>query len=177
MILGELENSGGPMKRYLFLVVIPLFFNSCDTINNKEELKILAEKYFEGIYGCDTLVVDELAAPNIEVSYPVFEKIFDSPVIRGRGSLKSFVKHFCNTWKAIQFNVDETIAEGYKVAIMWRFKARNIGPIQGKPATNEVHSWGGITLLYFNNQNLVIREIGEESTPRPIAGLSKKQIK
>ena len=175
MIFGKLETYGGSMKKYLFIVLVPLLFNSCDTINNKEELKTLAEKYFEGIYGCDTSVVDELAAPNIEVTYPVFEKIFGHPVIRGRDSLKSFVKHFCTIWKAIQFNVDETIAEGNRVVIAWRFKARNIGSIQGRPPTNQVNSWGGITFFRFNKQNQITQEIGEESTPGPFARLTSQK--
>ncbi len=82
------------MKKYLFLIIVPLLINSCGTVNNKEELKALAEKYFHGIYGCDTSVVDEIAAKNIEISYPIFERIFGTPVIKGRDSVKNFVKHF-----------------------------------------------------------------------------------
>ena len=162
------------MRKYLIIILVPLLFNSCDTINNKEELKVLAEKYFRGIYGGDTSVVDNIAASNIAISYPVFERIFGSPVIKGRDAAKNFVKHFSSTWKAIHFDIDETIAEGNRVVIIWRFKARNVGPVQGNPPTNEVRNWGGITFFRFNDQNQITQEIGEESEPGPIARLNVK---
>ena len=153
------------MKKYLFIILIPLFFNSCDTINKKEELKALAEKYFEGIYGCNPSVVDDLAADSIIISYPIFEKIFGAPVIRGKDSVKNFVEHFCGKWKDAQFTFHETIAEGNNVVIVWSSKARNA-------SSKVVESWGGITLFKFNNQNQIAQEVGEESTPGPFARLT-----
>ncbi len=137
------------MKKYLFIIVIPFLFSACSSINREEELKAQAERYFRGIYGCDPSVVDELAADSIVVTYPVFQEIFGSPAIRGRDSVKSFVRHFCSIWKDPQFTFHETIAEGNHVVIVWSFKARNIGSIQGRPPTNQEHSWGGITLITF----------------------------
>ena len=164
------------MKKYLFIISIPFLFYACSTnLTTDKEHKAIAEKYINGLYGCNPSVVDELAADSIVITYPIFEKIFGSPVIRGRDSVKSFSNHFCSTWKDAQFTFHETIAEGNQVVIVWSFKARNVGSIQGRAPTNQEHSWGGITLFRFNEEGKITAEIGEESEPGPIGRLNNQQ--
>ena len=154
----------------LFSIVMLMFLlNGCSRLGNKQELKTIAERYFCGIYGCDSTVVDDLAADNITISYPIFQKIFNKPAIRGRDAVKHFSSHFCSRWNEAKITFHETVAESSKVVLIWSFKARNVGALQPDvPPTGEVKSSGGITLIRFNKAGKIEAEIGEESEPGPI---------
>jgi hypothetical protein len=133
------------------------------------EHKALAERFFRGVYGCDPSVVDDLAGDDIVVSYPVFEKLFNTPAIRGREAVKEFAIGFCKRWTDAQIIIHETVAEEDRVILIWSFRARNVGSgQQGKPSTYQEHSWGGITLYRFDEFGKIVAEIGEESEPGPI---------
>jgi steroid delta-isomerase-like uncharacterized protein len=134
----------------------------------------LAHKWFRGLYGADLLVMDELAAEEVALSYPVFQKLFDTPVIRGREQVKAFARRFVTKWAEPEMVIHETIEQGNQVVLVWSFKARNVAPLsEGVEASNEVHSWGGISLIRFNDDGKVTAEIGEEGTPGPIARLAE----
>ena len=156
------------MKYYMIAMLLVLLTGFC-RFTNAQEQKKLAEEYIRGIYGCDSTVVDELAADNIAVSYPIFQKLFNTPAIRGREAVKHFVTHFCNKWKDRQITFHDVVAESSKVVLVWSFKARNAGSIQPDDSTTgQVESWGGITLIRFNKDGKIEAEIGEESHPGPI---------
>ncbi len=132
-----------------------------------------AERYFRGVYGSDTAAVNDLVGDSIVITYPVFESLFGTPTIRGREAVKAFVVHFGQRWADPQMTVDDAVAEGDRVVLMWRFRARNRMPDPSEPAdTTEVDSWGGITLLRFDDTGRVVAEIGEESTPGPMGRLA-----
>lgn len=156
------------IKMYLIIILIFLL-NSCNRSGNEQRYKTLAERYIRGIYGCDSTVVDELAADNITMSYPIFRKIFSKPAIKGRNAVKHFVSHFCSRWKEGKITFHEAVAESSKVVLVWSFKARNVGSLQPNvPPTGKEESWGGITLIRFNKAGKIEAEIGEESKPGPI---------
>lgn len=141
-------------------------------VDMKENNKVLAQRFFRAVYGGDTSVIDELASAEIVMSYPVFERLFNSPVLQGREAVKAFAVGFSSRWDEVQITVHEALAEGDQVVLVWRFEARNVGRIQGREPDNEIHSWGGMTLYRFNHLGEIVAEIGEESTPGPIERLA-----
>jgi len=134
--------------------------------------KATAERYFHGIYECDSSVVDELAADSIVVSYPVFETIFGIPAVRGSQAVKDFARHFCSRWIDGETTIERLVYEGDDVVLVWRFKAKNGIPGEdGSPPTYEETAWGGITLIEFDRDGKIMAEVGEESTPGPFGRL------
>ena len=133
------------------------------------ERKASAERFFRGVYGCDPPAVDDLAADDIVVSYPNFETIFGMSAIRGREAVKKFANGFCQRWADAQITIHEAIGDGKTVVLLWSFRGRNVGSRpDGPPATNQEHSWGGITLFRFDKDGKIVAEIGEESDPGPV---------
>lgn len=156
------------MSKLYLLALFLLLLNGCGRHENGQEQKKLAEQYIRGVYGCDSTVVDNLAADSIIISYPIFEKLFNTPAIKGKDAVRHFVSHFCNSWKEPRYTFHEAIAESGKVVLVWSFKARYVGPPQpGVPPTNQEKSWGGITFIRFNDAGKIAAEIGEESDPGP----------
>jgi len=141
------------------------------------ERKVIAERFMRGVYGGDPSVVDELAAADIVISYPIFQKIYDAPSIRGHEAVRNFVAHFASQWADCRLTIDEAVAEENSVVLVWSFSARNVGALDvDTPATQREHSWGGITLYRFNDEGKVAAEIGEESGPGPMARLQDHRL-
>ena len=146
-------------------------------IHMKEKRKALAERFLRGVYGGDPSVVDDLADDDIVSSYPIFERLFNTPVIRGREAVKRFATGFGNRWVDAQITIHEAVAEGDRVVFLWSFRARNVGSSQqDEPLTDQEHSWGGITLFRFNRSDKIVAEIGEESTPGPVGRVTDSSI-
>jgi len=134
----------------------------------KANHKKIAEQFFRGIYNGDLAVVDKLASEDIISSYPIYERLFNTSVIRGREAIKEFSSGFSKRWTDQNIVIHETIAEGNRVVFLWSFQARNVvTDPQGTPPTNQVQSWGGLTLFRFDNSGKIVAEIGEESSPGP----------
>ena len=126
-----------------------------------ETLKIQAQNYFRGVYSGQPEVVDNLAAPEIYATYPVFEQLFNTPALRGRKALREFAIGFGQRWRRAIITFHEIIQEGNQVVLIWSFEAVRV-------ESDQEHRWGGITLIKFNEFGKVIAEIGEESTPGPM---------
>lgn len=132
-----------------------------------------AQEWFRGIYGSDPDVVDRLAAEDVYVTYPIFNALFKTPVVRGKQAVKELAVGFAKRWKETEIEYHETIIQGDQVVLLWSFRGRNVGSArEGVEPTNEIHSWGGITLIRFNADGKIVAEIGEESEPGPIGRLS-----
>ncbi len=162
------------MRRFSWIAPALLLLSACSntTANTEAEYKARAERFFQGVYGCDPSVVDDLAGDDIVVSYPIFEKLFNAPAIRGREAVNNFATGFCSRWADAQITFHEAVAEGDRVVLVWSFRARDIGSAQQDvPPTNEEHSWGGITLFRFDGAGKIVAEIGEESEPGPVERL------
>lgn len=125
-------------------------------------LKIQAQQYFQGVYCGQPAAVMDRVDEEIVLSYPIFQQLFGASVLRGLKALEHFMADFSGSWTEGEVTFHETIAEDRKVVLVWSFTARRI-------ETNQVHHWGGVTLIRFNEAGKVIAEIGEESTPGPIA--------
>ncbi len=150
--------------------LIPLLvcqLTACDgaTADAGADRKALAERFFRGVYGCVPSVVPDLAGDSVLISYPIFDELFKTPVIRGREDVDSFAAGFCTRWKDAQILIHETIGEEDRVVLMWSFRARNV-------ASSEGGRWGGISLFRFDDAGSIIAEIGEESEPGPFERLT-----
>lgn len=162
------------MFRFYLIGMIMVLIIGCDQTGKIEQQKTIAEKYFRGIYGCDSTVVDELASDNITVSYPIFQKIFNKSAIRGKDAVRNLANRFCSRWSEPKVTFHEAVAESDKVMFVWSFKARNVGSIQpGVSPTGQEESWGGITFIRFNKDGKIEAEIGEESSPGPIGRITR----
>jgi len=161
------------MNKY-FLILLVLLVNACSntSADMEAERKAQAERFFRGVYGGDPSVVDDLAGDEIAATYPIFEKLFNTPVIKGREAVKKFATGFATRWTDAQITIHEAIAEDDRVVLLWSFRARNISTVQedGQPTIQE-RSWGGITLIRFNESGKIVAEIGEESEPGPFKRL------
>ena len=57
--------------------------------------------------------------------------------------------------------------------LIWSFEGKRVTPTQDElHPTNEVHKWGGITLIRFDDAGRITAEVGEESEPGPVGRLN-----
>ena len=164
-------------KQILFSLAALLLLLGCGgkSPQVQPDRKAIAERFFRGVYGGNPSIVDELAADSVFITYPVFEKFYHTPVIRGRNAVREFSAGFCDHWSDAHFTIHEAVTEGDRVVLMWTFSAINTGSeLPDDHPTNQEHSWGGITLFRFNEAGKIIAEIGEESEPGPQARLAAK---
>ncbi len=129
------------------------------------ERKKLAVEFRCGIHTGDPSVVDRIAAPDIVISYPIFDEIFQSPTIQGRDAVRDFAVGFSRR------RVDATVAVRYVMAdrdavvLVWEFEARSTGPGSPGEAESTMKAWGGVTLYRFNESDQIVLELGKESSP------------
>jgi hypothetical protein len=152
----------------LFVVLTTIGSASAD---GSDELKSRAEKWFTAVYTGDASIVDKLASDKIVISYPIFEKLFNKPAIRGREDVKAFVVRFGRRWTEQKVTFDEALVDGNKVVLIWSFQARAAGIDQGDQSPSEPQHWGGITFVRFDDDGKIAQEIGEESDPGPFGRL------
>ena len=160
------------VKKTLYLLTtLLIFLSACGTrTETAQKNKTLAEKYFRGLYSCDSSVVDELCADDIAVSYPVFRQLFNTPALRGKDEVRHFSNHFCKRWTDGRITIHEKIADSNTVVLVWSFQARYNGPVSPGSTPGETElSWGGITLIRFDEAGKIEAEIGEESDPGPFS--------
>ncbi len=129
--------------------------------------------FFRGVYGGNSSVVSELAAKDITLSYPIFQTLFNSPVIIGQEAVTKFVERFSTKWKDTEITIEETISDRNTVVIVWSFRARDaFADTSNQASAGQKKSWGGISIFHFNEQGKIVSEFGEESEPGPAARLS-----
>jgi ketosteroid isomerase-like protein len=124
-----------------------------------------AEQFVRGVYGCDPGVVEDLAAEDVAITYPMFQEVFGKPVLRGRDAVRDFAAGFCERWADARVTFHESVEGGDRVVLVWSFRALNV-------AAGEESAWGGISLFRFDADGKIVAEIGEESSPGPAARLA-----
>ena len=87
-------------------------------------------------------IVDELAAPDIVVTYPV-----PPEPIRGAEAFKAFLTEVLAGLPDAEVSVDDTIAEGDKVACRWTMRGTHEGPLFGFPASGKAVEVSGMTFF------------------------------
>ncbi len=101
-------------------------------------------------------IIDELAAPELTVHYPIFPQ-----VIRGPVSFKQLMTTFHVAFPDASITIDDEIAEDDKVVIRWTFSGTHKGRLMNIPPSSKQVRWTGITIYKIKNGK-VIEEIGEE---------------
>lgn len=159
------------MVRILAVLSVLVALAGCSAPNaDPAERVALAERYLHAVYECDSAVVDELAADSVVLSYPIIADLYGAPALRGRDAVQSFSRQFCGRWKDQRTVIHQTVADGDNVVLVWSSTARYEGPpIRQAPAPGTEQAWGGITLYRFDRSGKIAAEIGEESTPGPMA--------
>jgi hypothetical protein len=158
------------VDHYSYIIYLIIFLAQIGRIDMTSNQKLSAERFIRGVYGGDPSVVGELANEDVMVSYPIFEKLFDTPAIRGQEAVKKFAVRFGKRWIDGQIMIHLAVEEGNTVVLMWSFRAirADMGQPDGTPAGQE-SSWGGISIIRFDSEGKIMAEIGEESTPGPFA--------
>ena len=103
-------------------------------------------------------IVDELAAPDIVVSYP-----FPPEPIRGAEAFKGFLRQFFEALPDVTVLVDDMIAEGEKVAVRWTFRGTHQGPLLSLSPTGRSVQVSGLT-FYRIIGGKVVEETGIGNT-------------
>ncbi len=99
-------------------------------------------------------LVDELAAPDIVVSYPI-----PPEPIRGREAFKAFLRDLHTGLPDASIEADQVLAEGNMVACHWTLEGTHDGPLFGVPPTGRRVRTHGFT-VYAIEDGLVVREYG-----------------
>ena len=103
-------------------------------------------------------IVDELAAPDIVVSYPM-----PPEPIRGTEAFKVFLTELIAGLPDVKVTVDDTIAEGDQVACRWTWRGTHEGPLFGFPPTGKPVQISGFT-FYRIAGGKVVEETGIGNT-------------
>lgn len=103
-------------------------------------------------------IVDELAAPDIVVSYPMPPE----PIV-GVEAFKAFLTELFAGLPDNSVSVDETVAEGDRVACRWTMRGTHNGELFGFPATGRSVQISGFTIYRIANGK-VVEETGAGNT-------------
>ena len=121
-----------------------------------DDNKALARRFIQVWIPGNLGLVDELAAPDITVSYPALGE-----PLRGEEAFKHLLTHFHAAVPDAEVSVEEQVAEGDKVAIRWRISGTHRGELLGIAPTGKSLAWTGIT-IYRLAGGKVAEERGEE---------------
>ena len=156
------------MTRITLFLFLLCLVSSCAGVGVDMNLqkKTRAQRYFRAVYECKPLVINELAAEDIVISYPIFKQIFGKPALHGLKEVKAFSARFCSRWLDTKLTINEAVVGPDKVVLVWTFSARD-----SQAKEKESAKWGGITLFHFDSEGKISAELGEESAPGPIERL------
>ena len=121
-----------------------------------EENKAIALRFARVWDTDDPSILDELAAPDIRVSYP----ILPDP-IQGAGAFKEVLAGVHVGLPDIKIEIEDVIAEGDVVVATWTMSGTHLGELMGIPASGNRVKWRGIT-VYRIEAGVVVDERGEE---------------
>jgi steroid delta-isomerase-like uncharacterized protein len=123
---------------------------------SSEENKAIVRR-FGSVWGRgDPSIVDELAAADLVVSYPLLPE-----EVHGPAAFKQVLAMVHAALPDLQLEIGEPIAEGDRVAVSWRLSGTQRGDLLGIPATDKAVAWTGIT-IYRLAGGKVAEERGEE---------------
>src|SRR5207248_2794830 len=121
-----------------------------------EENKVIARRFIQ-VWGQGSLdTLDELAASNFSVYYPVLNEPIYGP--------EAFKQHLMRARSAVPDATIESldeIAEGDKVVVRWTVHGTHQGVFLGIPPTGQQLTWTGMT-IYRIADGKVVEERGEE---------------
>lgn len=105
----------------------------------------IAVRWFEEVWNKGRLeAVDELATPDARsYGFPQPESVLN------REEFKEYVLEFRRSFTHIHVNVDETVAEGYRVAARWTGQMKHTGSGLGFAPTGRVVEVHGMSMLHL----------------------------
>jgi steroid delta-isomerase-like uncharacterized protein len=120
------------------------------------ENKVLARRFIQVWVPGNLGLVDELAAPDTNVIYPVLGE-----PVRGAAAFKQLLAHFHAACPDAEISIEEQIAKGDSVVTRWRVSGAHRGELLGIPPTGKSLAWTGITIHRLVSGR-VVEERGEE---------------
>lgn len=128
-----------------------------DNGNSERERNRETAREFLQIWGDGDLeIIDRLAHPDIQVTYPILPR-----TVRGSRIFKRIMEGFRSSFPDSSVVIEEDLAEGCRVAVRWTFSGTQKGPLLKYPASGREVTWTGIT-IYELSDGKIIRETGEE---------------
>jgi steroid delta-isomerase-like uncharacterized protein len=121
-----------------------------------EENKAVVRRFIRVWDTDDPKILDELAAPDILVSYP----ILPAPV-RGAAAFKNVLAGVRAALPDIKIEIGNLIAEGDSVVAPWTISGTHLGDLMGIPPSGKRVAWNGIS-IYRIEDGKVVDEHGEE---------------
>jgi steroid delta-isomerase-like uncharacterized protein len=121
-----------------------------------QENKAIARRFVHVWDTDDPSILDELAAPDIRVSYPILPG-----KIQGAGAFKDVLAGVRAALPDIKIEIGNVIAEGDFVVAPWTITGTHLGDLMGIPPSGRRVTWGGIT-IYRIEDGKVVDERGEE---------------
>ena len=110
-----------------------------------DDNKDLARRFIQAWVPGNLGLVDNLAAPDITVTFPVL-----SEPLRGAEAFKQLLAQFHAAFPDAEMSVEQQIAEGDKVATRWRFSGTHRGEVLGIPPTGKPVAVTGISIHRFS---------------------------
>jgi steroid delta-isomerase-like uncharacterized protein len=123
-----------------------------DPAENRDIARRFIQIWGDGDLG----LIEELAHPDIVVTYPILPR-----TIKGSRLFRRIMEGFRSSFPDSTLAVEEDLAEGDRVAVRWTFRGTQEGRLLSYPGTGRAVTWTGIT-IYEIVEGKVIRETGEE---------------
>lgn len=121
-----------------------------------EENKALVRRFVQ-VWGKGSLdTLDELAAPNFSVYYPLLRE-----TVHGSEAFKQVLMRFHTGLPDAEVVSEEVIAEGDQVVVRWTGQGTHTGELLGIPPTGKQATLTGIT-IYRLADGKIVEERGEE---------------
>lgn len=107
----------------------------------------IAKRWFEEVWNKGRVeAVDELATPDAKCyGFPQPESVLN------REEFKEYVLEFRRSFTHIHLSVDETVAEGYRVAARWTGQMKHTGAGLGFAPTGRIVHVHGMSLLHLRD--------------------------
>lgn len=110
----------------------------------------VAKHWFEEVWNKGRLeAVDELAAPDAKCyGFPQPESVLD------REQFKQYVLEFRQSFTHVHLSVDETVAEGYRVAVRWTGAMKHTGSGLGFAPTGRLVHVHGMSIFHLRDSQI-----------------------
>lgn len=150
------------------IVVLAVVASGCaDPGADPEEA---AQRFFRAVYGCTGEALDSIAIAEVRMSYPIFAERLGAPVLVGHDAVQDFSSSFCQRWSEPEVTIHRVISDPGIVVLVWSYSAMASAD---SGAGGSRSSWGGISVFEMDESGRVISEYGEESTPGPVARMTR----
>jgi predicted ester cyclase len=107
----------------------------------------LARRWFDEVWNKGRVeAIDELATPDAKCyGFPQPESVLN------RDEFKEYVLEFRRSFTHIHLSVDESVAEGYRVAVRWTGKMKHTGSGLGFAPTGQIVHVHGMSILHLRD--------------------------